>query len=448
MTKRAPVRLTPRKIDAAKAKAKPYRLADAGAPVSGLYLTVSPTGRKAWLSRVTMAAGYVPPSDPDAPLARRPGKRVDVQLGVWPAVSIEEAREKHQRAHAVANEGHDPRRRVALGETLPLFGELMARWLVHLEKAGEMNPRTIAAHRRRWRLYLSNLDGLALEELSRRVIAPELTACAAEAPTVARAALSTLRLALRWAVAHGWIEASPVEGMRASDYGGTPGKPRDVVLSLEELRTVWAGLEETRLDPTTVAAIRLLIITGARRAEVVGMRWEEIDTTHRLWRLPAERTKTAAARAVPLCDEALALLQEVVGVDDAAALPHEGHVFVKDGPGRREPLTPDAVSNAVARWRKQKSGALVALAREKPFTVHDFRRSAATAWGEHLGAAPHVIDALLGHAAPAATVAGYQHQRYEREQAELMRRWGALVRDHVATTAPAENVTVLRRVGH
>lgn len=447
MTKRAPVRLTPRKIDAAKPKAKPYRLADAGAPVTGLYLSVSPTGRKAWLSRVTMSAGYVPPSDPGAALERRPGKRVDVQLGVWPVVSIEEAREKHQRAHAVAAEGHDPRRRVALGETLPLFGELMARWLVHLEKAGKMNPRTIAAHRRRWRLYLSNLDGLALEELSRRVIAPELTACAAEAPTVARAALSTLRLALRWAVAHGWIEASPVEGMRASDYGGTPGKPRDVVLSLEELRTVWAGLEETRLDPTTVAAIRLLIITGARRAEVVGMRWEEVDTTHRLWRLPAERTKTAAARAVPLCDEALALLREVVGVDDAAALPHEGHVFVKDGPGRREPLTPDAVSNAVARWRKQKSGALVALAREKPFTVHDFRRSAATAWGEHLGAAPHVIDALLGHAAPAATVAGYQHQRYEREQADLMRRWGALVRDHVAT-APAENVTVLRRVSH
>lgn len=445
MKKQAPIRLTPRKIEAVKGKAKTYRLADAGAPVPGLYLVVSPAGRKAWLSRVTMSAGYVPPSNPDAPLARRPGRRLDVQLGVWPAVSIDEARESHRRAYVVASEGHDPRRRVALGEALPLFGELMSRWLDHLQRGGEVKPRTIAAHRRRWRLYLSNLDGLALEELSRRVIAPELTACAAEAPTVARAALSTLRLALRWSVAHGWIEASPVEGMRASDYGGTAGRPRDVVLSLEELRTVWAGLDETRLDPTTIAAIRLLIITGARRAEVVGITYEEIDTAHRLWRLPADRTKTATARAVPLCEEALALLMSVAGVSELEDLPREGHVFVKGAPGMREPLTPDAVSNAVARWRKQKDGALAELAREKTFTVHDFRRSAATAWGEHLGAAPHVIDALLGHAAPAATVAGYQHQRYEDAQADLMRRWGALVRDHVAA-APAQNVTLLRRV--
>lgn len=445
MTKRTPTRLTPRKIEAAKPKAKPYRLADAGAPLSGLYLTVAPTGRKAWLSRVTINAGYVPPADPDAPLARRPGQRVDVQLGVWPAVSLEEARERHQHAHTVAAAGHDPRRRVALGEALPLFGDLMARWLAHVEKTGEMKPRTVAAHRRRWRLYLSNLDGLALEELSRRVIAPELTACAAEAPTVARAALSTLRLALRWAVAHGWLEVNPVEGMRASDYGGSPGKPRDVVLSLEELRTVWAGLEQTRLSPATVAAIRLLIVTGARRAEVVEMRWEEIDAAQGVWHLPAERTKTQTARDVPLCDEALALLKDVAGVEEGEPLPERGPVFTVGLPGHREPLTPDAVSNAVARWRQQTRGILPELAKQKPFTVHDLRRSAATAWGEHLGAAPHVIDALLGHAAPAASVAGYQHQRYEREQGDLMRRWGALIRDHVAT-APAENVTPIRRV--
>lgn len=445
MTKRTPTRLTPRKIEAAKPKAKPYRLADAGAPLSGLYLTVSPTGRKAWLSRVTINAGYVPPADPDAPLARRPGQRVDVQLGVWPAVSIEDAREKHQRTHALASEGHDPRRPATPGETRPLFEEHMARWLAHVEKTGEMKPRTVAAHRRRWRMYLSNLNRLALEELSRRVIAREIIACAAEAPTVARAALSTLRLALDWAFALGELEVNPVEGMAAKNYGGSPGKVRDVVLSLEELRTVWAGLEQTRLSPATVAAIRLLIVTGARRAEVVEMRWQEIDAAQGLWHLPAERTKTEAARTVPLCDEALALLRGVAGVREGEPLPESGPVFTVNLPGHREALSPDAVSNAVARWRQQTRGPLSELARQKPFTVHDLRRSAATAWGEHLGAAPHVIDALLGHAAPAASVAGYQHQRYEREQADLMRRWGALIRDHVAT-APAENVTPIRRV--
>ena len=445
MAKRTPTRLTQRKIDAAKIKEKPYRLADAGAGIPGLYLVVGTTGRKSWLSRVTINTGYASPADNQTPLVRRKGNRVDVQLGVWPALGIEEARTKHRQAVAIAEEGHDPRRRTLPGEVSPLFGDLMERWLAHVERTGAMKPRTVDAHRRRWRLHLSNLDGLPLEELNRRAIAPLLTECAIKAPSVARASLTTLRLALRWAVAQGWLEENPVAGMEAADYGGKASAPRDVVLTLEELRTVWQGLEATRLDPATVAAIRMLIVTGARRAEVAGMRWEEIDAEQRLWNLPAGRTKTDTARTLPLCDEALALLRDAAGLDVNDPFPGTGPIFTVGMPGHRQPLTPDSLSNAVARWRKQKTGALSGLARAKGFTVHDLRRSAATAWGEHLGAAPHVIDAAQGHAAKDRVQRTYQRQRYEREQADLMRRWGALIRDHVAT-APADNVLALRRL--
>ena len=105
-----------------------------------------------------------------------------------------------------------------------------------------------------------------------------------------------------------------------------------------------------------------------------------------------------------------------------------------------EGIHPDSLTTAMARLRR---GKLKALGQRKAFSVHDLRRSAATAWGEHLGAAPHVIDAALGHAHGDRVTQAYQHQRYSLEQADLMRRWGELVADHVARD-PGDNVLPLR----
>lgn len=76
-------RLTPRRIEALKPAEAVYRVPDAGAPAPGLLLVVYPSGRRVWLSRLTI---------------RRPGhkgQRVDVPQGPWPLVDLEAARDKH-----------------------------------------------------------------------------------------------------------------------------------------------------------------------------------------------------------------------------------------------------------------------------------------------------------------------------------------------------------------
>lgn len=426
MGKITATRLTARRIDALKPDEKAYRVPDAGAPAPGLMVVVYPSGRRAWLSRLTI---------------RRPGhkgQRIDVQQGPWPLVDIDAARDKHARAAAKALEGYDPRRLVDADKAVPLFGALMEDWLAHLVKVGKLAPMTIVDHRRRWTMYLADLDGVRVADLTRQHIAPIITRAAHKSPTRARAALATLKAALQWAFAQGWVEENVAANMLATDYGGSAGKRRDTTLTLDELRDVWSAADT--LTPSMTAAIRLLILTGARRAEVASMTIGELDLDAGEWHLPAARTKTGAARTIYLPAQAVAILREQIGqrTTGPALVGREGSA-----------LHPDSLTNAVKRLQCQpgknaKRGPLATLGKRKPFTVHDLRRTAATLWGEALSAAPHVIDAALGHQAANTVTATYQRQHYGTEQRDLMRRWDALVLDHV-TTAPGDTVTPFRR---
>lgn len=442
-------RLTPHRVGKMPAKDKVYRVLDAGAPAPGLMLLVYPSGRRAWLSRVTIAAGHLPPQSPSDSLRRRPGRRVDVQIGAWPAWDVDDAREQHAKNAAAAARGHDPRYLAAAGEAIPLFRELMEKWLAHLERMKELAPSTLAAHRQRWQSYLSRLDGVPVDQLARQHIAPELTRAAERSQVQARATLSTLSKALEWAHGQGWLEENPASGMKAGTYGGKPGRARDVTLTLEELREVWSALDAGRMATATVDAIRMLILTGARRAEVAGMVVEELDIENGEWHLPAERTKTKQGRTIYLSAQALELLRNRLAMSGATA----GPVF-RAGTADKA-ITPASLSRAIQRLQQQPGqrglggGALAALGAKKSFTAHDLRRTCATLWGEHLAAPPHVIERLLGHAPASAIEAVYQRQRYHDEQRTVISRWGAFVRDNVEQNAGDSVIpfTLKRHIG-
>ena len=72
------------------------------------------------------------------------------------------------------------------------------------------------------------------------------------------------------------------------------------------------------------------------------------------------------------------------------------------------------------------------LAEMLPFTIHDLRRSAATAWGEYLKADPHVIERMLNHQPANKLVATYQRAIYADEQKQTWLKWGELVERMVA----------------
>lgn len=116
------------------------------------------------------------------------------------------------------------------------------------------------------------------------------------------------------------IDQNPARMLRPKDFSATANRPRDRVLNLLELRQLWLALDQALLirdetlgnitmEPTTAIAIKLLILTGARRGEVAGMRWSELDLEGRVWMLPSSRTKNRQAHSVYLSDLAVNLIK-------------------------------------------------------------------------------------------------------------------------------------------
>lgn len=94
-------------------------------------------------------------------------------------------------------------------------------------------------------------------------------------------------------------------------------------LSLQELRMLWQALDEASavqdglstqctMSVITATAIKLLILTGARRGEVAGMRWDEIDFDTATWTLPSERTKNRRGHTIYLSALAIDLLKNLI----------------------------------------------------------------------------------------------------------------------------------------
>lgn len=196
-------------------------------------------------------------------------------------------------------------------------------------------------------------------------------------------ALKVARWVLARAVDADIIPVNPAAGIRK------PGKerPRDRILTVAEMRTVWNAAGEAGIYGL---AVRAAILTGARRGEVFGATWPEIDREARVWRLPAARTKSRRPHEVPLTRDVLELLDALPGPDAGArvfpvapsskcwgALLRAAGLVSDEGDGKGEART------RADRW---------------PIRFHDLRRTFRNALTAELGIMPHVAEALVGHA--------------------------------------------------
>jgi integrase len=161
--------------------------------------------------------------------------------------------------------------------------------------------------------------------------------------------------------------------------------------------------------------VYLLALTGQRREEVGGMRWDELDLDARLWRIPPERTKNHRPHDVPLSGPALQILAKVIRRDRPFVF-GEG-----DGPFQGWSKAKSALDKRIAD-----AGSTPA-----PWRLHDLRRTVATRMGD-LGIEPHVVEAVLNHVSGTkAGVAGvYNRSLYAGEKRAALALWA----DHVMST--------------
>jgi integrase len=226
---------------------------------------------------------------------------------------------------------------------------------------------------------------------------------------MARLVFATASSVLAFGVDRGFLAANPCAAMRRPPAP----KSRDRTLSDAEIKLFWAA---TEMLPTFGPALRIALLTGARRGEIASMCWREIGGD--VWTIPGHRAKNHERHELDLHALALAELAKIE--DDGGAT-----VF---GRGDR-PLSGWSAAKARLDRRMSELAAEQGLPEPQPWRQHDLRRSTATKLAA-LGAPSEVTEAILNHVnATRGQLAGiYQRHRYRAERRDWLMRWG----DHLA----------------
>ena len=125
------------------------------------------------------------------------------------------------------------------------------------------------------------------------------------APKSANATLALLRGFMNWALSRELIDTNPCLGIRRPVR--TTSRTR--VLNEQELGRIWrATTRAMETDDTFHVIVRLLLLTAARRTEIAGISWDELDFGNQVWRLPRERSKNNREHVLPLTQEAQRML--------------------------------------------------------------------------------------------------------------------------------------------
>jgi integrase len=384
-------RLTVKSVEAMRAGKARREVPDAYCP--GLYFIVQPSGAKSWAVRY-----------------RHAGKTAKLTLGTFPAIDLKTAREQGSKALRAVSEGRDP----AAERKKPVASDAIESVVQQFieRRVAKLRPAWRSEAERYLRMVVDAWGGRKITDIRRADIRSLVNPLADDTPIAANRLHSVVRTFFGWALEQDIIGASPAAGLKPP--GGKEAS-RDRILKDEELRRVWLAAEQMGLFGTVV---KMLILTGQRRREVAGMRWDELDLTQRIWTLPKERTKNRREHTVPLSPQAVAIIE---------SMPRVGDQFVFTFGG-------DAPLNCFTG----KAGELRALAGDMPpWVVHDLRRTVASGMAR-LGVSLPVIERVLNHASGsfAGIVGVYQRHEYAEEKRAALERWAG----HVMAIVEGGNV--------
>ncbi len=280
--------------------------------------------------------------------------------------------------------------------------------------------------------------GRHISDVRRAQVADLMDRIKLRSESVARSTFDALRGLFSWCVERDLIPSSPCDGVTP------PPRPeaRDRVLNDEELKLVWTASDGLGFPFGPV--VKLLILTGQRRAEVGGMMWSELDLTAGIWRIPKERTKNKKAHELDLGPQALAILEKLEKLGPHV-FPARGEATggVKGFSATKRKL--DRLIEDVRRAAAEKAGEAPPAEAMEEWHFHDLRRTAATGMAA-MGIAPHVVERVLNHisGSQGGLVGVYQRHDYRPERKAALIAWGAHAEAVVTGAELASNVRQLR----
>lgn len=344
-------------------------------------------------------------------------------------LSLKDAREKAGEWAELAARGIDPRQLKAddrqgneerSRNTFKAIGERFMRQ--HVE------PRLALSTQREYQRALFGADTAAwvnrpVASITRADIRTVLDAIVERgSPSAANHTLAYLSKFFNWCAEKDLLEIPPTDRIK-------PPSSKNVgerTLNESEIAEVWQAFGAE--GGAFCDLFKLLLLTGQRRGEVVGMRRAELsglDGDKPVWDIPSDRTKNSRPHSVPLAPLAVKIIEARPEIGEA------GYLFTTTGatPVSGFSKTKERVDGRIAR-RREEAG----LAPMLDWTLHDLRRTMVTMMNERLGIAPHVVESCVNHISGGAKagVAGvYNKALYLTERRAAMTAWGEFVQSLV-----------------
>lgn len=376
------------KIKNAKPQAKPYKLTDG----EGMFLFVQPSGGRYWRLKYRFA-----------------GKEKLLALGVYPEVSLAEARERRSQARKVIAAGNDP---MQVKQEAKRLNELNS----------ENNFESIARewHKSRLLQWTKNYAGKVITCLEHDIFPklgnrPIADISASELLSVLRliekrGAIETMHRVKQicgqifmYAIASSRAERNPAADLRMALP--VPKKGHYSHLKASDLPDYLKNLENYDGALQTKLALKLLLLTFVRTIELRGAEWSEINFDAAEWRIPASRMKMRDPHIVPLSSQALEVLRELQG--------HNGN---------RQYLFPNQHKPSIFMSENTMLFALYRMGYHSRTTGHGFRATASTILNEN-GFPSDAIERQLAHAERSKVRAAYNHAQYLPQRRTMMQWW-------------------------
>ena len=370
----------------------------------GLRLVMHPTGRKVWFALYQIGSG-----------ATR--ERRWHEIGTFPEFTLADACKEAGRIRTEVAKGGDP-------EEAKTFDELFQMWLAeHAKKKLETWKDEEARYKRHLKAEVGAAAYVEIERKDVRAIRDDVLE--RSGPIESNRVVALFNRVMNWAVDEDRAKFNPAARLKKIGQE----RRRERVLDNGELKRLWAELDQplivdqkkgglTEADIVAAVAVRraikLLIVTGQRRGEVIGIVKSELDVTERdaWWSIPGKRTKNGLPHRVPLTKTALEVLQRAMGASGESEF-----VFPS---GRTEaPIRPDAVTKQLQRMCKKM------IPKIEGVGPHDLRRTCGTEMRK-LGVSVEDRGYVLNHVSGAkakVTSWNYDAGDHDAEKRRALELW-------------------------
>lgn len=380
--------LTDTAIRNAKPSRKVVKLSDGG----GLYLLIQPHGTKLW------RMGY-----------RIGGKQKTLAFGIYPTVSLAEARLRRDAAKKYLTDGVDPsvQRKLDKRARVITFRLVAEELLTKMQREGRAQATLTKT---RWLLEYA-FAGIGERPIA-KVTALELLDVLRKIEArgnyeTARRLRSTCGMVFRYAIATGRAERDPSVDLRGALTAPTV-KHRATIVEPKAIGALLRAIEGFDGQRTTRAALRLAPLVFVRPGELRHAEWTEFDLNKAEWVIPAEKMKMPRPHRVPLSRQALSILKEL------KALTGECRWLFPSVCSVLRPMSENTLNAALRRLGYESD----------EMSAHGFRAMASTRLNEMGRWHADAIERQLAHQEPNAVRRAYTHgAEYWSERILMMQAW-------------------------